>query len=106
MVEGAAPVDLDEYLAADPDPLYGDETELLADLNQQHGAQLGPYLAGRLAAAGLPGTSPRAVRLDRYGMLVAPYPGWRADPVRVSFARPVRDRADLARLLHPVLYRP
>jgi hypothetical protein len=105
-VEGAAPVDLDEYQAADPDPLYGQETELLADLNQQHGAQLRPYLAGRLAAAGLPGTTPRAVRLDRYGMLVAPYPRWRAEPVRVSFARPVRDRADLARLLHPVLYQP
>jgi len=104
--EGAAPVDLDEYLAADPDPLYGEETELLADLNQQHGAQLRPYLAGRLAAAGLPGTTPRAVRLDRYGMLVAPYPRWGAEPVRVSFARPVRDRADLARLLHPVLYQP
>jgi hypothetical protein len=106
VVEGATPVDLDEYLAADPDPLYGEETELLADLNQQHGAQLRPYLAGRLAAAGLPGTTPRAVRLDRYGMLVAPYPRWRAEPVRVSFARPVRDRADLARLLHPVLYQP
>ena len=99
------PVDLDEYLAADPDPLYGDESDLLADLNDHHGPRLQPYLAGRLAAAGLPGTTPRAVRLDRYGLQVRPYPDWRGDPVRVSFARPVRDRSDLARVL-PVFQDP
>jgi hypothetical protein len=105
--DGADPslqVDLDEYLAADPDPLYGEERDLLADLNDRHGAQLRPYLAGRLAAAGLPGTTPRPVRLDRYGLQVLPYPTWPGQPVRVSFARPVRDRSDLARLLHPVLF--
>jgi hypothetical protein len=102
----ASAVDLDEYVAADPDPLYRDEPDLLADLNEHHGAQLQAYLAGRLAAAGLPDTTPRAVRLDRYGLRVRPYPDWRADPVRVSFARPVRDRSDLARLLHPVLFQP
>jgi hypothetical protein len=101
-----APVDLDEYLAADPDPLYSEEQQLLADLHQHHGGALQTYLAGRLAAAGLPDTTPRAVRLDRYGLLVLPYQGWKAEPVRVSFARPVRDRADLARLLHPVLFQP
>jgi hypothetical protein len=101
-----APVDLDEYLAADPDPLYGEEQQLLDGLHQRHGAPLQNYLAGRLAAAGLPDTAPRAVRLDRYGMLVVPYPSWQAEPIRVSFARPVRDGADLARLLHPVLFQP
>jgi hypothetical protein len=101
--EAAHPVELDDYLAADPDPLYGDEPDLLADLHHQHGARLQPYLTGRLAAAGLPDANPRAVRLDRYGLQVRPYPDWRGDPVRICFTRPVRDRSDLAQVLfqHP-----
>jgi hypothetical protein len=103
-LDPAHPVDLDEYLAADPDPLYRDEPDLLADLNDQHGARLQPYMAARLAAAGLPGTTPRAVRLDRYGLQVRPYPDWTAEAVRVPFARPVHDRADLARVLTAALF--
>jgi hypothetical protein len=103
-------IDPEEYIAADPDPLRDTESDLLLDLIGHHGTRMRPYLTRRLAQAGLaaqPGRRPRPVRVDRYGFVVAAY----ADHddlgdtfVRVPFPRPVRDRLDLARLLHPVLF--
>jgi hypothetical protein len=107
---GGSVVDLDSYLAADPDPLYDQERDLLADLIEHHGDQLGPYLARCLAdldpPAGDGEASPLPVRLDRYGFIVS-VPGTgesRRSWVRIPFRRAVRDRADLAHLLHPVLF--
>jgi hypothetical protein len=45
------------------------------------------------------------VRLDRYGFVVALGPAEARHRARLAFPRPVRDHADLARLLHPVLCR-
>lgn len=112
------PVDPEEYTAADPDPLHELEVDLLADLADHHAEQIRPYLARRLSDAGVPartGYVPQVVRLDRYGFLVAPYAPARSAAVapaaggggqfiRLPFPRPVRDRVDLARLLHPVLF--
>jgi hypothetical protein len=49
----------------------------------------------------VPSGPARVVRIDRYGMVVA----WSAGPlVRMEFTRAVRGSADLAELLHPVLF--
>ncbi|MFC7479528.1 DUF2470 domain-containing protein [Luedemannella flava] len=62
-------LDLMEYLAADPDPLARFEADLLADLDDQHGPEVGAFVRRMAAAAGLPPlrprrpAAPRAVRL-------------------------------------------
>jgi hypothetical protein len=59
------------------------------------------YVRRRLGPAAAGGVEPRVVRLDRYGLVVS-----LGDRVaRLAFPRPVRDRDDLAALLHPVLCR-
>jgi hypothetical protein len=96
-------LELDDYVAADPDPLHQDEGELLADLADHHGAQLTPFLRTTLARGGVAcGEFPVAVRLDRHGLVVRTGP--EARWVRLDFSRPVTDRHDLAHLLHPVLF--
>jgi hypothetical protein len=94
-------IDPQDYTAADPDPLYDLEAHLLADLNDHHVAELSRYLTSRLIAAGVPphGEAPRPVRIDRYGLVVSA-----GRIVRLPFPRALRDRADLAELLHPVLF--
>lgn len=98
-------VDPDEYAAAEPDPLGGIESQLLVDLADHHRAEMTAFIRRQLRDAGhrsLAG-DPQVVRMDRYGFVVALGPqGPRA---RLAFPAPVRDRADLARLLHPVLCR-
>jgi hypothetical protein len=96
-------VGLDDYLAADPDPLLDVEGDLLADLADHHGPELDAFVARVLAERSElnpPGPA-RVVRVDRYGMVVA----WSDGPlVRMEFTRAVRGAADLAELLHPVLF--
>jgi len=99
-------IDPDEYASAEPDPLHHIERELLADLADHHGPALSAFVHRRLGGpVGAEGDAPvRVVRLDRYGFVVSL--GADADAgrsLRFTFPRPVRDRADLARLLHPVL---
>ena len=94
-------VDPDEYAAATPDPLRRIEFDLVADLADHHVAEMSAYLRRQLGPAARPGDEPRVVRLDRYGFWVD-----LGDRIaRLAFPRPVADRADLARLLHPVLCR-
>jgi hypothetical protein len=97
-------VGLDDYLAADPDPLHDVEPDLLADLADHHGPEVVAFVAGVLAGKSDLETPPgraRVVRIDRYGMVVA----WSGGPlVRMEFTRAVRGAADLAELLHPVLF--
>ncbi|MFV2009212.1 MULTISPECIES: DUF2470 domain-containing protein [unclassified Micromonospora] len=98
-------VDPDVYAAAEPDPIGAIESELLVDLADHHRAEMTAFIRRQLRDAGhrsLAG-DPQVVRMDRYGFVVALGPhGPRA---RLAFPAPVRDRAELARLLHPVLCR-
>ncbi|WP_432826382.1 DUF2470 domain-containing protein [Dactylosporangium sp. CA-092794] len=99
-----------DYASASPDPLHEDEQDLLLDLAGHHAAEIGAYLTRRLAATGLQvrpaGTMP--VRLDRYGFTIdtttatvtARTPRW----LRLDFPQPVRDRPELAHVLHGVLF--
>lgn len=84
-----------DYAAAEPDPLYAHEADLLADLDDHHG----DAVAAMLAHVGIGGPG-RVVRLDRHGLAVATDDGRLA---RLSFPRPVDGMADLAELLHPVM---
>jgi hypothetical protein len=92
-------VDPDDYALAAPDPLRTVEFDLIADLADHHADEMAAYVRRQLGPAARPGDEPRVVRMDRYGFLVRL--GDRL--ARLSFPRPVTDRHDLARLLHPVL---
>jgi hypothetical protein len=93
-----------EYAQAEPDPLHAEERDLLVDLAEYHATEIGEFARRQLAGAGHPPPPgdelPSVVRMDRYGLTVAVGRAYRA---RLSFPRAVRDRPDLARLLHPVL---
>jgi hypothetical protein len=92
-------VDPDEYAEAAPDPLRFIEFDLIADLADHHMPQMTGYVRRMLGPAAGPADAPRVVRLDRYGFLVRI-----GDRIaRLGFPRAVRDRHDLAHLLHPVL---
>ncbi|MDR7278115.1 DUF2470 domain-containing protein [Catenuloplanes atrovinosus] len=95
-------VDPDEYAEAEPDPLHAIEWDLLSDLADHHQPEITAFLRSQLDKAGMPygAREPRVVRMDRYGMLVDI---GAAKTVRLAYAHPVADRAELARLLHPVL---
>jgi hypothetical protein len=100
-------VDVGDFMAADPDPLHEYEHDLLVDLDDHHRAEMEGYFRGVLDAAQLDCRSaPRAVRLDRYGFTLDIGLPERARPrwVRLSFARPVADRHELAHRLHPLLF--
>jgi hypothetical protein len=92
-------IDPDAYALATPDPLRNVEFDLVADLADHHVPEMGEYLRRQLGPAALPGDEPTVVRLDRYGFWVRLGNRY----ARLSFPRPVTDRADLAHLLHPVL---
>jgi hypothetical protein len=101
-------IDPDEYAAAEPDPLQSVEWDLLTDLADHHVPEMAEYIQRQLASGGHKhpaGPPPRVVRLDRYGFVVALGAPGREYRARLTFPRPVADRADLARLLHPVLCR-
>jgi hypothetical protein len=107
-------VDVDDYIAADPDPLHEVERDLLLDLADHHAEQIEHQFRRALAAARLAWRSaPRAVRVDRYGFVVdigaadaatADAGAARGRWVRLNFPRPVRDQHELAHLLHPALF--
>jgi len=92
-------VDPDDYALATPDPLRTVEFDLIADLADHHVDEMAGYVRRRLGPAARPGDEPRVVRLDRYGFVVRLGDRF----ARLAFPRPVRDRHDLAHLLHPVL---
>jgi hypothetical protein len=94
-------VDPDEYAAATPDPLRAIEFDLLADLADHHVDEMTAYVRKHLgpAARQAAGDDITVVRMDRYGFMVRL--GKRL--ARLGFPRPVKDRHDLAHLLHPVL---
>lgn len=102
-------IDQDEYARAEPDPLHADERDLLVDLAGHHATQIGEFVRRQLTAGGHPPGDglPRVVRIDRYGFTIrttdAAAPEGKACRVRLAFPRPVRDRIDLARMLHPAL---
>jgi hypothetical protein len=91
-------VDPEDFAVAAPDPLHRLEFDLIADLADHHGTEITDHLRRRLGPAAGRDT-PHVVRLDRYGFVVRL--GERL--ARLPFPRPVADRADLGRLLHPVL---
>jgi hypothetical protein len=100
-------LDLADYMAADPDPLHEDERDLLLDLANHHQDAMERYFRAQLDAARVQWRSaPRAVRLDRYGFTLDVGLPEHARPrwVRLSFARPVANRRELANLLHPMLF--
>lgn len=104
------PVDAAEYAAAEPDPLHECERDLLDDLADHHAEQLDSAVRRLLGPAGrrAPAPAAKAVRLDRYGLLVdlgsaerGPKSGrW----ARLEFARGVRYQHELAHVLHPILF--
>ena len=108
---GGQLIDIDpkEYAEAEPDPLHRIERDLLTDLAEHHAPEVADFIRRQLgehAGSAEPGSpAPRVVRLDRYGLVVAlgsyvaPY------RARLAFPRPIRDHADLAQLLHPVICR-
>jgi putative heme iron utilization protein len=97
-------IDPAAYAEAEPDPLHPVEAGLLAHLGEDHAARLTDYLRRQLGlAAGPADHAPRIERIDRYGMLVAfGRPGARRR-ARLAFGRRLTDRAELNRLLAPVL---
>ncbi|WP_326552855.1 DUF2470 domain-containing protein [Micromonospora sp. NBC_01813] len=98
-------VDPDEYAAAEPDPLGAIESDLLVDLADHHQPEMTAFINRQLRDAGQSsaGEDPRVVRLDRYGFVVSL--GVNGPRARLAFPTPIADRAELARLLHPVLCR-
>jgi uncharacterized protein DUF2470 len=94
-------VDPDEYAEATPDPLRAIEFDLIADLADHHVDEMTAYVRRHLgpAAKQAAGNDITVVRLDRYGFMVRL--GERL--ARLAFPRVVKDRHDLAHLLHPVL---
>jgi hypothetical protein len=94
-------VDPDEYAEATPDPLRAIEFDLIADLADHHVEEMTAYVRSHLgpAARQAAGNDITVVRLDRYGFMVRL--GERL--ARLAFKRPVKDRHDLAHMLHPVL---
>ncbi|MEJ3747766.1 DUF2470 domain-containing protein [Actinomycetes bacterium KLBMP 9797] len=105
---GMIDIEPEEYAAAEPDPLHHLEWDLLTDLAEHHVPEMSDYIQRQLTGGGHPvpaGPAPRVVRLDRYGFVVTVGPASAQYRVRLAFPRPVENRADLARLLHPVLCR-
>ncbi|HEU4425438.1 MAG TPA: DUF2470 domain-containing protein [Pilimelia sp.] len=101
-------VDPDEYAAAEPDPLHAVERELLTDLADHHAAEVTAFVRDKLRDAGRDAPAepaPRLVRLDRYGFVAEVGPAGARYRARLAFPRPVRDHADLSRLLHPAFCR-
>jgi len=95
--DGLSDVDLDEYLAARPDPLHAVEHALLADLAERWPDELTALAATALRApavgAGGDLGQVHPVGLDRYGLDLAYRRGHWFHRVRVPFDEPVDDEA-------------
>ncbi|MGN9775680.1 DUF2470 domain-containing protein [Micromonospora sp. H33] len=92
-------IDLGAYAEAEPDPLHPVEAALLADLADHHAGQVTGYLRRQFGLA----DGGRVVRIDRYGLVVAYGRPGAPRRARLVFPQPVADRAELVRLLHPML---
>jgi hypothetical protein len=98
-------VDVDDFRAARPDPVADEEERLLCDLNDHHREQL-VALVRRVAGRQAPADC-RAVRLDRYGLVVAPGGGSApALRVRLGFPKPVDSVCEVLNLVHALLWHP
>jgi len=108
---GKVTVDPAGYAAAEPDPLYPFERELLLDLADHHRGELAA-LVHRLAPwAGSCGAIVAPLRLDRHGMvveLIDPTGGASVRPrlVRVDFPTPLANPYQLGALLRPTVTDP
>jgi hypothetical protein len=101
LANGTRLVDVDpaEFRAAAPDPLAADEGRLLGDLNDHHLHQL-IALVERVARRPAPAQC-RALRIDRYGLIVGSAPGGARGPrIRLGFERPVASVGELSHLVH------
>jgi len=97
--DGMTDVDLDDYLAARPDPLHGVEQAILADLAHTCSSAL-TTLAGAALGAPLPsGAAAHPVGLDRYGLDLAYRRGHWFHRVRIPFPTAVADERELAAAL-------
>lgn len=91
--DGLHDVDLDEYLAACPDPLHDVEQTLLADLDERWSGELAA-LAAAARGPEVDDSGPvHPVGIDRYGVDLAYRRGHWLHRVRVPFDRPVADEA-------------
>ncbi|WFE32678.1 DUF2470 domain-containing protein [Micromonospora sp. WMMD975] len=98
---GVRRIDPAAYAEAEPDPLHAVEAEFLADLADHHAEQVAGHLRQRLKLSG--DESPRVVRIDRYGLLVAYGRPGATRRIRLGFERPVAGVTELSRLLHPMV---
>jgi hypothetical protein len=99
----AEAVDAAEYAEAEPDPLHECEGDLLADIADHHGDALEAYV--RHLSDRPDHGAVRAVRLDRYGLVVDLAADRRKRRLaRLEFSRGVRNQHDLAHVLHPILF--
>lgn len=99
---GAEAVDLDELLAARPDPFCAIEAHWLHHLDSAH-----PELVARLATTKLPPQlrrgRPRPLAVDRYGMWLRVEAADGDHDVRLSFPRPVEDVLSLNRAVRALM---
>jgi hypothetical protein len=100
-------IDPADFAAARADPLHVGERELLVDLAAHHAGEIGRFVLSRLGDLVAPLGSgydlPRIVRLDRYGFVVCIRAGADRYRARLGFGAPLRDQAELRRVLHAVL---
>ena len=92
--EDTAPIELDDYQAAEPDPLYPDEPCLLAGL--AHHAELRQALLDWARAAVPDAGSAMPVRLDRNGMVLLVCRDADVRHLRLVFRRPACNADTLA----------
>jgi hypothetical protein len=89
-------IDPDDYRAAAPDPLHREEPELLAEFASNDARRLRELyvaLAGHRLPAGA-----RAVRVDRFGVVLVVPDARSPRRMRLEFPIPLTDRAQLAQL--------
>jgi hypothetical protein len=93
-------VDVDAFLDAEPDPFGADESALLADLADHH-SDLLEELCSQAKEAAVPGAeSARALRVDRYGLVLGVQEAGEERWIRAGFRGPVADRRELAEIFH------
>lgn len=86
---GTADVDVDDYLAARPDPLAPEEDALMRHLDAAHRRELGTLCARVDALTGA--CAPRALAVDRYGLWLRVRLDDRPVNARFPFPHPVPD---------------
>jgi hypothetical protein len=97
--DGMADIDLDDYLAARPDPLHGVEQAVLADLARTSSGALTALARAALGAPLPGGAAVHPVGLDRYGLDLAYRRGQWFRRVRIPFPNPVADERELTAAL-------